>query len=60
MRVRPVATGQFTRRGTSVLSDGTLDGTYKGSVRLNRSRRWPPAETYQEAREKSPSARPVV
>jgi hypothetical protein len=37
-----------------------LDRTFKGEIKLNRSKRWEPAKTYQEARDKSPSTRPVV
>jgi hypothetical protein len=45
--------------GTIVLSDGTLDYSFKGAVPLNRSQRWPRAETYQAARDASPSIEPV-
>ncbi len=58
-RVRPSYTDARTRRGTVILSDGTLDGTFNDPVRLNRSRRWPRAATYREAREQSPSPLPV-
>ena len=59
MRIQPQSTDQRTRWGTVILSDGTLDYSFKGDVPLNRSRRWPSARTYQEAREKSPSPRVV-
>lgn len=55
----PTRTGEYTDRGTPILSDGTLDYTFQGSVELNRSRRWDRAKTYQEARDKSPSNKPV-
>lgn len=42
-----------------LLKNGTLDGTFKGQVRLNRSQKWTPAQSYQQAREMSPSSRPV-
>lgn len=57
--MRATATGKFTRRGTPILSDGTLDGSFRGIVPLNRSQRWPRAQSYQQAREQSPSAEPV-
>lgn len=57
MRAKP--TGKTTWWGTPILSDGTLDKSFKGPVPLNRSRKWEPAATYQEARDKSPSHRPV-
>ena len=47
------------RRQNRLRPDGTIDGSFKGEVRLNRSPRWPPAKTYQEARDKSPSTRLV-
>ncbi len=59
MRVQPSPTGKRTRLGTMILSDGTLDYSFKGKVLLNRSLKWDRAETYQEARDKSPSRRPV-
>ena len=34
-------------------------GEYRGPIRLNRSRKWTPAKTYQQSREQSPSSRPV-
>lgn len=34
-------------------------GQYRGPIQLNRSRKWTPAKTYQQAREMSPSKRPV-
>lgn len=37
-----------------------LDRTFKGEIELNRSKHWMRAKTYQEARELSPSSRPVV
>ena len=36
-----------------------LDRTFKGEIQLNRSKKWMPAKTYQQAREQSPSSRPV-
>lgn len=57
--MRAIPTDEKTRLGTMILSDGSLDYSFKGTVRLNRSRRWPPAKTYQEARDASPSHRPV-
>jgi hypothetical protein len=54
-----VKTEKRTKFGTMILSDGTLDYRFKGPIELNRSKRWPRAQTYQEAREKSPSAEPV-
>lgn len=35
------------------------DGSFRGTVRLNRSVRWKSAKTYQEASGASPSDRPV-
>jgi len=35
------------------------DRSFKGSVRLNRSRKWRAAKTYQEARDYSPSGEHV-
>jgi hypothetical protein len=58
-RIRPMPTGQYTQLGTSILSDGTLDGSFRGKIRLNRSQKWPDAPTYQIARDMSPSNRPV-
>jgi hypothetical protein len=59
MRIRPHTTDQRTRYGTVILSDGTLDYSFTGEIRLNRSKRWTYAKTYLQARELSPSARPV-
>ena len=59
MRVQPTPTEKRTRMGTVILSDGTLDHSFKGKVELNRSPKWDRAQTYQEARDKSPSSRPV-
>ena len=42
-----------------MLKNGTLDGSFKGTIHLNRSRKWMPAKNYQHAREISPSSRPV-
>jgi hypothetical protein len=55
----PTRTGEYTDRGTPILSDGTLDYTFGRRIELNRSKRWNRAETYQEARDKSPSNEPV-
>jgi hypothetical protein len=55
--MRPTPTDQKTRFGTAILSDGTLDHSFKGPIRLNRSRKWPYAQTYQEARRQSEDAR---
>jgi hypothetical protein len=55
-------TGRKTRLGTPILSDGQkdiIDLSFQGAVGLNRSQRWKPAETYQQARELSPSSRQV-
>jgi hypothetical protein len=57
MRAKP--TGKRSRIGTMILTDGTLDYQFKGPVRLNRSPRWAAAETYKQARDASPSHRPV-
>ena len=57
-----VDTGRRTKYGTIILNDGDkdiLDGRFRGKIELNRSKRWDYAETYQEARDKSPSTRPV-
>lgn len=35
------------------------DGSFRGSINLNRSTRWQTAFSYQEARDASPSDRPV-
>lgn len=56
-RMRAVPTGRKTRMGTVILSDGSLDYSFKGQVRLNRSQNWPRAQTYLEAREKAPYPR---
>lgn len=50
---------ELGQRQKRLLKDGTIDGSFKGQVRLNRSRKWQPATTYQEARDASPSHRPV-
>lgn len=55
--MRATSTNERTPYGTVILSDGTPD--YKGQIRLNRSRKWDHAFTYQEARDKSPSNEPV-
>ena len=55
----PVKTGRFTDKGTPILSDGTLDYTFNSLIRLNRSKNWEFARTYQEARDMSPSNEPV-
>jgi hypothetical protein len=55
----PTTTGKFTKYGSSILSNGTLDRMFKGPVPLNRSSKWNYADTYQEARNMSPSDRPV-
>lgn len=57
--MRAVPTDKRTRQGTVILSDGTLDYSFKGSIKLNRSDRWQRAATYQEARDASPSSEPV-
>lgn len=57
--MRPTLTDNRTKYGTMILSDGTLDYSFKGRVHLNRSAKWTPAETYQEARDASPSSQPV-
>lgn len=57
--MRATPTGERTLIGTAILSDGTLDYTFKGPINLNRSKRWDMAQTYQEARDKSLSSRPV-
>lgn len=44
-RMRQLEDGSFYRR--------------IGTPRLNRSRKWMPAQSYQQAREQSPSTRPV-
>jgi hypothetical protein len=51
-------TGKRTTYGNEILTDGTLYEP-KPKVRLNRSQNWPAAATYQEARDASPSTRPV-
>jgi hypothetical protein len=38
----------------------SLDGGYRGPIPLNRSSQWKFAETYQDARDLSPSNREVV
>jgi hypothetical protein len=38
----------------------SLEGGYRGSINLNRSAKWGFAETYQDARDLSPSNREVV
>lgn len=53
-RVRATPTHHRTHHGTVILSDGTLDYTFKGLIHLNRSRQWEPARSYQEARQLSP------
>lgn len=58
--MRATPTDKRTSWGTVILSDGTLDYSFKGTIRLNRSRRWDHAKTYVEARDKSPSSRPVA
>jgi len=55
----PFRTGVFTDKGTPILSDGTLDYTFNSLIRLNRSKHWEFARTYQEARDMSPSNEPV-
>ena len=55
----PFRTGGFTDKGTPILSDGTLDYTFNSLIRLNRSKHWEFARTYQEARDMSPSDEPV-
>jgi hypothetical protein len=57
--MRAAPTDKKTRRGTVILSDGSLDYQFRGPIRLNRSRKWTPAQTYQQARDASPSHRPV-
>lgn len=57
--MRGLPTENRTRIGTMILSDGTLDYSFKGPIKLNRSKKWDTARTYQEARDKSPSTRPV-
>lgn len=37
----------------------TIRPVYRKSAKLNRSRHWPYAENYEEARAMSPSSRPV-
>lgn len=57
MRAEP--TGRKSPLGRDILTDGTIDYSFHGPVRLNRSQKWEPASTYQEARDKSPSTEPV-
>lgn len=57
MRAEP--TDKRTKYGTVILSDGTLDYSFKGRVALNRSQHWKYANTYHKARDKSPSNEPV-
>lgn len=47
------------KRNGPFMKDGSLDLTFKGTVRLTRSPKWTPAKSYQHAREMSPSSRPV-
>jgi len=49
---RPTQTDKLTKKpyGTIILTDGSLDYTYKGPIGLNRSKRWTYAATYDEAR----------
>jgi hypothetical protein len=62
--MRATSTRKRDRYDRPLMSDGTIDRTFKGPVPLNRSKRWEQFNhqrptTYQEARDKSPSSRPV-
>jgi hypothetical protein len=66
MRIQPMPTDKRTQFGTVILSDGTLDYSFKGKIRLNRSPKWTRGipislqpTTYQQARDQSPSSRPI-
>lgn len=53
--------GNAFRNGLFQINAGTYRTRYKHphNPKLNRSRHWPFAESYQKAREASPSSRPV-
>ena len=53
-------TGEQTKSGTLVFDDGSLDYTFQGTIGLNRSKHWKPADNYFDARDLSQSNRPVV
>lgn len=62
--MRAVPTINRDRSNRPLMSDGTIDRTFKGPVPLNRSQRWEQFDhqrprTYQDARDKSPSTQPV-
>jgi hypothetical protein len=57
--MRATPTGKLSKWGKPILSDGTLDYSFKDPVPLNRSRKWAYAAIYEEARDMSPSDRPV-
>ncbi len=56
-------TGRTTPWGHPIVIDEMgreiIDASFRGPVRLNRSRKWQHASTYQEARDMSPSTEPV-
>ncbi len=47
---RPTPTDKLTKSGKIILSDGSIDYSFKGPIRLNRSKKWLDAETYEDAR----------